>query len=91
MVVDAVQDFIEGLGNTVQILERQFTIVQLPVGKDFIDQMLNQSLDACRCGILQRSRGGLHHIGQHDQPGFDGLGPGTGVPEIVCLYGFCTF
>ena len=56
MVMDAVQDFIEGLGDTVQILERQFTIIQLPVGKDLIDQVLNQSLDARRRLRLPQQR-----------------------------------
>ena len=46
MVVDAGQNFFKAAGNIVQVLQGQLTIVQLTIGEYFVDQFLDQPLDA---------------------------------------------
>ena len=46
MVVDAGQNFLKAAGNIVQVLQGQLAIVQLAIGEYFVDQFLDQSLDA---------------------------------------------
>ena len=86
-MMDAGEDLVEAFGDAMQVAEGELTIVELPVGKDLVDQVLDQSLDPGRGGVLQSSRRRFHHIGQHDQPGFPGLGFWARVPEIVDLDG----
>ena len=62
-------------------------MIELPVGKNLIDQMLNQTLDPGGRRVFESSRSGLDHIGQHHQRGFAGLRFGTGIAEVVNFYG----
>ena len=75
----------------MKILECQLAIVQLAVGKNLVGQVLHQTLDAGRRRVLQGSRSGFNHVGQHDQSGFLGLGLGAGVPEVIDFHGIRAF
>ena len=45
MVMDAVENFVEALGDQVKVFQGQFAMIQLAVGEDLVDQVLYQSLD----------------------------------------------
>ena len=51
-MMDAGEDFVEAFGDAVQVAEGELTIIELPVGKDLVDQVLDQSLDPGRGGVL---------------------------------------
>lgn len=82
-MVNTIQYLIKATGNSVQVPQGQLAAVKLAVGKYLIDQVLNQSLDAGRCGILKRARGGFHNICQHHQTGFFGLWFGPWVTIVI--------
>ena len=44
--MDSGQNFFEAAGNIVQILQGQLAIVQLAIGKYFVNQFLDQPFDA---------------------------------------------
>jgi hypothetical protein len=52
VVVDTVQYLVEASGNPVKVFQRQFTMVQLAIGEDLVDQVLNQSLDSRRGRVV---------------------------------------
>ena len=49
----AVEDTVETLGDLMEVLEGQFTLVQLTVDEDVIDYLLHHSLDTRRRRIGQ--------------------------------------
>jgi len=69
----------------LKVLQSQFTLFQLSIQKDVVRNPLDQALDSRRRGIGEGARGGLYRIGQHDNPGFFGLGFGAGITEIVLI------
>lgn len=54
MVKDTAQGLVETLGNFVKILQGELALIQLPVRKDLVDDLLNHALDAGRSRIDQR-------------------------------------
>jgi hypothetical protein len=52
-MVDADQYLIETLGDLMEVLEGQFTLIQLTVDEDVIDYLLHHSLDTRRRRIGQ--------------------------------------
>lgn len=75
----------------MKIFEGQFTVIELPVGKNFIGQVLNQALNASRRRVFQGSRGRFHDIRQHHQTGLLGLRPGAGISVIIDIDGISAF
>jgi len=71
----------------MQILQCQLTIVKLAIGKNFIDQILNETLYSSRCRVVQCPASGLNNVGQHNQAGFAGLGLWAGISEIFYFNG----
>jgi hypothetical protein len=71
----------------MQIFQRQLTIIELTVGKYFINQVLNESLNSGRRRNVQGTGGGLNDIRQHDKPRDPRLGFGTRISEIVYFDG----
>ena len=53
LMVDADQYLIETFGDLMEVLEGQFTLVQLTVYEDVINYLLHHSLDTRRCRIGQ--------------------------------------
>ena len=45
MMKDAVEDPVEALGDLMQVFQRQFAFIQLAVGKDAVDDVLDHALD----------------------------------------------
>ena len=85
------KNLVEAFGNFVQVFEGKFTGIQLAVGKNFVNQVLNQSLDSGRSGVFKGSGRSLNCICKHDQSGLTGLGLGARVPEIINIDGILTF
>ena len=77
------KNLVEAFGNVMQVLEGKFTGIKLAVGKNFVNQVLNQALDSGRSWIFQGSGGGFYRIRKHNQPGLTGLGLGARIPEII--------
>jgi len=50
---DAVEDPVEALGDLVQVFQCQFAFIQLPVGKDPVDDVLNHALNPVRGRVDQ--------------------------------------
>ena len=80
MMVDAGQNRVETFGNLMQVLQGQFTFIQLTVCENIVDNPLHQALQASGGGLKKRPGGSLHCIGQQDQPGLFGLGLGSMIP-----------
>ncbi|MGD9070569.1 MAG: hypothetical protein PVI69_02290, partial [Desulfobacterales bacterium] len=53
VVMNGVEYFVEALGDVVQVLEGELTVVELSVGKNLVDQILHKALDSGRRGIGQ--------------------------------------
>src|SRR6185369_17793135 len=83
VVINAGEYPVEALGDLVQVLEGQLTLVQLAVHEDVVDDLLHQPLDARRGGIDQGARGGLHAVRQKHQARLPGLRLGAGVAEVT--------
>ena len=60
MMVDSVQNLIKTSGYFVEVPQGKFALVQLLVKEDFIDNSLDESFDASRCGVFKRPRRGFH-------------------------------
>ena len=86
VVVDAVQDGGEAGGDPVDVPERDVALVELAVGEDQVDQVLDLPLDPAGGRVFQGPGGGFDHVRYHHQGGFAGLGLGPRVAEIVLLY-----
>lgn len=82
-MVDGGQNLIETLGDGMQIFERQFTFLQLPVAEDVVDEPAHHALNPCGGWIAERPAGRLHDIRQHDQPRFLCLGLWTRIAVVV--------
>ncbi len=54
MMKDTAQGLVEAFGNLVEILQGELARVQLPVGKNLVDDLLHHALDAGRSGVNQR-------------------------------------
>ncbi len=91
MMINTGKNLVEAFGDIVQVLEGKFTGIQLTVGKNFVDQVLNESLDSGRSGIFKGSGCSLHCICKHDQSGLAGLRLGARVPEIINFDGILAF
>ena len=85
LVKDTAQDLVEASGNVVQVLQGEFTLIQLAVSEHVVDDLLDHALDAGRGGVRQGPGGRLHLVRQEHQPGFLGLGPGARVAVILHL------
>ena len=46
MMEYAAEGFVEAFGDFVKILESEFALVQLSIGEDFVDDLLDHSLNA---------------------------------------------
>ena len=75
----------------MKIFQGQFTIVQLAVRKDFVDQILYQALNSGRRWVCKGSGCGFDGVRQHHQPGFPGLRYGPRIPENVDIYSVFAF
>ena len=62
--MNGVEYFVEAIGDVVQVLEGELTVVELSVGKNLVDQILHKALDSGRRGIGQSPGGRLDDIGQ---------------------------
>lgn len=71
----------------MQIIQGQFALIKLSLGKSAIDQTLNQSLDTRRGRVCQCPRSCFEHIRQHDQAGFLCLGAGPWISKVIYAYG----
>ena len=83
MVINASQDQIETSCNQMQILQGQFTLIELAVSEDIVDDLLYRPLDSCRGRIFQRPARGFNCIGEHNQGGLPGLGLGAGITKLM--------
>ncbi len=45
VMVNAVQNRVEGFGDTVKIAQGQLAVVQLPIGENPVDELLHESLE----------------------------------------------
>ena len=48
---DTAQGLIETPGDLMEVLQGEFAFIQLTVGKDLVDYLLNRSLNSCRGGV----------------------------------------
>ncbi len=48
MMVDSRQNLVEAAGDLMQILQGQLALIQLPVDKDVVDDLLHHHLNSCR-------------------------------------------
>jgi hypothetical protein len=86
VVMDAVQDGVEAGGDPVDVLERDVALVELAVGEDPVDQVLDLPFDPAGGRVFQGPGGGFDHVREHHQGGFAGLGLGSRVTEIILLH-----
>lgn len=63
MVMNCIKDDVKTLGNLVEILQGQLTLVELPINENIVDDLLHQPFDPGGGGIIKSARGGLHGIG----------------------------
>ena len=82
-MVHSGKNLVEVLGDLMEVLEGELTIVQLTVTEYVVDQPVDHTLNSRRSRLRQRTAGSLHHIGQHDKACLLGLGLGSGVAVIV--------
>lgn len=85
--MNGVEYFVEALGDVVQVLEGELTVVELSVGKNLVDQILHKALDSGRRGVGQSPGGRFDDIGQHHKRHLPGLGFRSGISEVFDLDG----
>jgi len=79
---DSRQDSAEAFLYLLEIFEREFTLVQLPIQKDADRNPLNEAGDSGWGGFRKGARGCLHRIRQHDDPCLFGLRFGARITKI---------
>ena len=91
LVENARQNPVEGIGEQGQVLERQLGFVQLALGIDLADDVLDMAFEAAGRRIDQGAAGGLDDIGQEDEAGLLALGLGAGITIILLADGIVSF
>ncbi len=79
MVIDARQHTEESLPNLTQMTKGEVAIIELAVGESRLHKALDKAGQPRGRGVGLGARGGLHHVGEHQDARLAGLGPGTRI------------
>ncbi len=63
-MVEASQDRVEALGDLMQVFQGEFTFIQLAIGENTVDNLLQQALQPCGGGFEEGPGRRLHRIRQ---------------------------
>jgi hypothetical protein len=74
-------------GDVVEIFQGEFTLPQLTIAENIIDQSIHHPLNSCRCWVIKGAACRLDDIRQHHQACFLRLGSGARIAIIVNIYG----